>query len=157
MIKVTTEIATLLVLMAPSVLVVLQGISETLQSSPRLQALCLEAAIPLSNTPSSTHTHILSSDVGLHSWKLQSFSSSMENFSPLIFFSHIWETTYGSGQPFEPLLLLASWGSMLSGCLCRVDWPDTLCKQLLCAFCSYFFSGVRSPRPLVHVSVTSSP
>lgn len=59
MMKITTKTATVLVLTAPSVLVLLPGMSEILQSArvlPRLQALCLEAAIPVRTNP-YTYTH----------------------------------------------------------------------------------------------------
>ena len=56
MVKMITKMATLLVLMAPSLLVFLPGVPEELQSArvlPRLQALCLEAALPVRTTTST--------------------------------------------------------------------------------------------------------
>ena len=54
MMKITME--TVLVPMAPPVLVVLLGPPEALQPSPMLQALCLEPALPLRTAP-DTYTH----------------------------------------------------------------------------------------------------
>lgn len=57
MMKMTTKIATVLVHMAPSILVFLLGIPEVLLQSacalPRLQALCLEAVLPMRTTLST--------------------------------------------------------------------------------------------------------
>lgn len=81
--------------------------------------------------------------------------SSLRRTSLHSFLPYIWETpwrgavclTCGFGLSSEPLLAspfpphppLASYGSILPGCLSGVNWPDTLYKQLLCVFCSHFF------------------
>ena len=118
MMKIITKTATVLVLTAPSGGVFLPGGGGVLQSAhvlPRLQALCLEAAIPVrschpcKNQPLHIHTHMhtQSSVTGLYSWNLQTLYFSVKNFSLLTPLPHVWEWggfLYGSGKSLEPLL-----------------------------------------------------
>lgn len=167
MMKMTTETATVLDLMAPSILVFLLGMPEALQSArylSRLQTLCLEAALPVRTTP-STHAQTQSSVTGLYSWNLQTLYFSMENFSLHTSLPCTWETprrgfTYGSGQSLEPLLGISISSPLtasllgLPGGLSEVNWPDTPCNPLLCVFCSHFLLVLEVLR---HTSVPVTP
>lgn len=151
MAKMTTERATVLILMVPSVLMVLVGMPETPQASPRLQALCLETASPLSNyrTPTpNTHTQLccrttLMEPVPSPSPRTTSFNSYSSSTSGK---PHVGVFTYGSGQSLELLLGISISSPPAAGLIelhaCQLPiWgklANTLHKQVLCAFCSRF-------------------
>lgn len=170
MIKVTTEIATLLVLMAPSFWVALLGMPETLLFSPRLQARCLEAAISLSNlhSTSPSHTHfcyrttltatttlyLLHGELSTHT-PPQHLGHPIADVSCMDLGSH-WSHSWVS--PFPPYQLLVSWSSTLSCCLFGVNWPGILCApySTTCMLLT-FPPGAGGPQPCVHVPDTPSP
>lgn len=121
-------------------------------------AVCLcfaQAASPVSRScpPCENHSlhkctdRVLSQDQ--YSLNLQTPYFSKENFSLHTSLTCTWETpqegfTYGAGQSLERLLgisissLAAANLQKLLGCPFEVNWPETPCKQLLCAFCSHF-------------------